>query len=62
MEDFLKLKIIWFNPWQILIELLEDVFLPDTIYYSEPCQHLHDVVIDATCWNNDVWSFPKVIN
>lgn len=47
------------EPSIILTELLEDVFLPDTIYYSEPCQHLRDVAIDATCWNNDVWSFPK---
>ncbi|CAM6019569.1 unnamed protein product [Sphagnum balticum] len=40
-------------------ELFQDVFIPDSIYYSPPMQHLLNSTIDAVCWNNDIWSFPK---
>ncbi len=46
---------------QHLQELLQDVFIPDSIYESPPMQRLLDAAIDAICWNNDIWSFKKVI-
>ncbi|KAH8949274.1 hypothetical protein BDL97_10G024200 [Sphagnum fallax] len=46
-------------PCLVLQELFEDVFIPDSIYYSPPMQHLLNATIDAVCWNNDIWSFPK---
>ncbi|KAH8934821.1 hypothetical protein BDL97_18G104500 [Sphagnum fallax] len=43
----------------VLIEFLQDVSLPNTIYYSAPMQRLREATVDAVCWNNDIWSFPK---
>jgi hypothetical protein len=43
----------------VLLEFIEDISLPDTIYYSVPMQRLCEATIDAVCWINDVWSFPK---
>jgi hypothetical protein len=42
-----------------LQELLQDVFIPNSIYDSPPMQRLLDAAIDAICWNNDIWSFKK---
>jgi hypothetical protein len=46
---------------QVLQELVQDIFLPDSIYHSLPMQHLLNATADVVCWNNDIWSFPKVI-
>ncbi len=47
--------------WQVLQEFLQDVFLPDSIFDSLPMQRLIDATADVMCWDNDIWSFPKVI-
>ncbi|KAH9546825.1 hypothetical protein CY35_11G001100 [Sphagnum magellanicum] len=44
---------------KVLLEFIEDISLPDTIYYSVPMQRLCEATADAVCWINDVWSFPK---
>ncbi|KAH8944634.1 hypothetical protein BDL97_13G122200 [Sphagnum fallax] len=46
-------------PALVLQELLQDVFLPDSIYHSLPMQRLLDATADVICWENDIWSFPK---
>jgi len=36
--------------WQVLIEFLQGVSLPNTIYYSLPMQRLREATIDAICY------------
>ncbi|CAK9863627.1 unnamed protein product [Sphagnum jensenii] len=49
------------HPSLVIQELLQDVFLPDSIYHSLPMQRLLYATIDVVCWENDIWSFPKEV-
>ncbi|KAH9570331.1 hypothetical protein CY35_02G034500 [Sphagnum magellanicum] len=46
-------------PYLVLQELLQDVFLPDSIYHSLPMQRLLYATSDVVCWDNDILSFRK---
>ncbi|KAH9532697.1 hypothetical protein CY35_18G012400 [Sphagnum magellanicum] len=43
-----------------IIDYVDDVFLPNTLYYNSPMQSLLQGTGDVACWHNDIYSFQKV--
>jgi hypothetical protein len=43
-----------------IIDYVDDVFLPNTIYYNSPMQKLLQGTANVACWHNDIYSFQKV--
>ncbi|KAH9542884.1 hypothetical protein CY35_13G031600 [Sphagnum magellanicum] len=42
-----------------IVEYVDDVFLPNTLYFSSPMQRLLQATGDVACWHNDIYSFQK---
>ncbi|KAH9546252.1 hypothetical protein CY35_12G085000 [Sphagnum magellanicum] len=42
-----------------IIDYVDDVFLPNILYYNSPMQHLFQATGDVICWHNDIYSFQK---
>jgi hypothetical protein len=45
---------------QGIIDYVDDVFLPNTVYYNSTMQRLLQATGDVACWHNDIYSFQKV--
>jgi hypothetical protein len=42
-----------------IIDYVDDVFLPNTVYYNSTMQRLLQATGDVACWHNDIYSFQK---
>ncbi|CAM6029117.1 unnamed protein product [Sphagnum balticum] len=42
-----------------IVDYVDDVFLPNTLYFSSPMQRLLQAKGDVVCWHNDIHSFQK---
>lgn len=42
-----------------IMDYVDDVFLPNTLYFSSPMQRLINATGDVVCWHNDIYSFQK---
>jgi hypothetical protein len=42
-----------------IIDYVDDVFLPNTMYYNSPMQKLLQGTANVACWHNDIYSFQK---
>jgi len=42
-----------------IIDYVDDVFLPNTLYYNPTMQRLLQATGDVACWHNDIYSFQK---
>jgi hypothetical protein len=45
---------------QGIIDYVDDVFLPNTLYYNSTMERLLQATGDVACWHNDIYSFQKV--
>jgi hypothetical protein len=43
-----------------IIDYVDDIFLPNTLYYNSTMQRLLQATGDVACWHNDIYSFQKV--
>ncbi|CAM6098370.1 unnamed protein product [Calypogeia fissa] len=43
----------------VIIEFLDNAFIPDEVYYRPEMQRFLIAVNDAVAWHNDLWSFQK---